>query len=182
MTDLKSLGRSYNAIAKGNEFPVGREMTQQEQDEMLEALRSIVDTSDLHIEFVDVSPYQTEYDLRRDVIVNKRFRTPMLSCPGIMDDLVYTLYRMMHDIRNHVLQHKSFSPFDELLSAYDLTKELDGKVSQYTIDFIFTDVLLFNSVYAYNRRSWSTLKNGENHKICCFSTWNASSMLVPSKA
>lgn len=182
MFNLKSLGQSYNSHARCAEVPASRTMTAEEETQLINALNEIVDLSDLNIEYVGESPYANEYELRLDVIVNNRFRTPVLSCPGIMSNRTYTMYRLAHDVRNHVLQNKSFSPFDELLSAFDLIQALRDKVSQYVLDFVFTDVLLVNAVYAYNKRSWRTLKNGEHHKVCCMQTWNESSLLLPSKA
>ncbi|QKE60812.1 hypothetical protein [Arthronema virus TR020] len=182
MVNLKSLGQSFNSHARSTDVPQSRPMTTEEETQLITALNEIVDLSDLNIEYVGESPYANEYELRLDVIVNNRFRTPVLSCPGIMSSHTYTMYRLAHDVRNHVFQSKSFSPFDELLSAFDLIQALRGKVSQYVLDFVFTDVLLINAVYAFNRRSWRTLENGKHHKVCCLETWNASSLLVPSKA
>lgn len=183
MADLKTLGQRFNSLVRDTKTPASRPLTSEEATGLIAALNELVDMSNISIEYVGESPYENEYQLRLDVVMSNRFRTPLLSCPGMMSDEAYTLYRAVHDVRNHVLQGKSFSPFDELLSAFDLTKNLEGKVSQYVLDFIFTDVLLVNAVYAFNKRSWQTLKNGSNgaHRVCCLKTWNASGLLKMSK-
>lgn len=182
MADLKSLGREYHAEAKAHEATMSRSFTPNEEQRLMEALQEIVDMGDITMHLVDESPYANENELRHDVLVNKRFQTPLLDCGDMMSRYTYTFYRMAHDIRNHVLQNKSFSPFDELLSAFDLTHALEGKVSDYTLDFIFTDVLLMNSVYAYSPSKWRKLENGKHHHVCCMKSWQSSKLLLPSKA
>ena len=154
------------------------------EKELLTALADEVDISDLTIVFADddESPYRSELDLRLDVVVNQRFVTPVLSCPGIMNDMTYTLYRLYHDVLNHVLQNKSFSPFDEVLSGLDLLNRLQGKVSPYVLDFIFTDVILMNAVYEYSPRRWAKLKNGTNHAVCWHLFFNITNDLALSKS
>lgn len=184
MTDsLKALGKQYFKLCTDRNRSQSRPFTETEEKELLTALADEVDITDLTIVFADdESPYRSELDLRLDVVVNQRFVTPVLSCPGIMNDMTYTLYRLYHDVLNHVLQNKSFSPFDELLSGLDLIQRLQSKVSPYVLDFIFTDVILMNSVYEHSPKRWAKLQNGTNHAVCCSRFYSLTNTIVLSKA
>ena len=181
MFNLRTLGKEFHkfATAKRNRTQ-SRAFTPEEEQQLLEALEDITNIDGIQLVLNQNHQYDSVEALRLDVVCNGRFVTPVLSCPGIMTDHTYTLYRMYHDIRNHVLQSKSFSPFDELLSAFDLFFALRGKVSQYTLDFIFTDVLLMNAVYAHSPKKWHQLENGTHHRVCCLSTFEASKLLKDS--